>query len=77
MITPYFGTIEGIIFSPLGDDDLTAISAVTITHPDTFTNEKIPRQGGVADSKLGAIDYNYNCGTCQNNKNYALDILEK
>jgi DNA-directed RNA polymerase II subunit RPB1 len=69
MVSPYFGTIEGIVFSPLGDEDLTAIAAVTITHPDTFTNEKIPRQGGVADAKLGAIDYNYNCGTCQNNKN--------
>lgn len=56
--------IESITFGPLHDDLLTQISATTITTPGTFNIVGEPIIGSSVDSKLGTIDYKYNCGTC-------------
>lgn len=57
-------SIESITFGPLHDALLEQISAVTVNTPGTFNIVGEPIIGSSVDSKLGTIDYKYNCGTC-------------
>ena len=65
---PYLSKIDSIEFFPLGDKKIEQICSVEIKSANTFNSEKIPITGGLCESRLGTIDYNYNCSTCLNTK---------
>lgn len=59
--------IKGIQFSVLSPDEITKSSVVEVTKTDTYTgNEPVP--GGLFDPRMGVLEHNSFCRTCEQKK---------
>ncbi len=57
-------TVKGIQFSVLSPEEIVNRSVVEVTKSDTFTgNEPVP--GGLFDPRMGTLEYNKLCRTCE------------
>lgn len=61
----YFASID---LSLLSDDYIINSAAVAITSTAQF-NKDLPESGGLYDSAMGTISYNYNCSSCSKTVN--------
>jgi len=57
-------TVRGIQFSVLGPDEIKSRSVVEITKPDTYSGNE-PVIGGLFDPRMGVLEHNRRCATCQ------------
>ena len=56
--------VKGIQFSVLGPDEIIKRSVVEITKTDTYAGSE-PIIGGLFDSRLGVLEHNRVCSTCE------------
>lgn len=56
--------VKGIQFSVLGPEEIRKRSAVHITKPDAFNGVE-PVVGGLFDARMGVLDHNKVCRTCE------------
>ena len=56
--------VKGIQFSVLGPDEIIKRSVVEITKTDTYAGSE-PIIGGLFDSRLGVLEHNRLCATCE------------
>ena len=56
--------VKGIQFSVLGPDEILKRSVVEITKTDTYAGSE-PIIGGLFDSRLGVLEHNRLCATCE------------
>lgn len=56
--------IKGIQFSVLGPDEIIKQSVVEVTKTDTYNGNE-PVIGGLFDSRMGVLEHNKNCSTCE------------
>ena len=60
--------IEEIQFGLLSPEEIKNMSVASIEYPETTDEStQLPRQGGLADPRLGTIDRGMRCGTCDEN----------
>jgi DNA-directed RNA polymerase beta' subunit len=57
-------TVVGVKFSVLSPDEITRRSVVEVTKNDTFTGNE-PVVGGLFDPRMGVLETNRTCSTCQ------------
>lgn len=57
-------TVVGVKFSVLSPDEITRRSVVEVTKNDTFTGSE-PVVGGLFDPRMGVLETNRTCATCQ------------
>ena len=57
-------TVRGIQFSVLGPDEVKARSVVEVTKPDAYSGSE-PVVGGLFDPRMGVIEHNRLCATCE------------
>ena len=57
-------SVKGIQFSVLGPDEILKRSVVEITKTDTYAGSE-PIIGGLFDSRLGVLEHNRLCATCE------------
>lgn len=57
-------TVRGIQFSVLGPDEILARSVVEVTKTDTYAGNE-PVIGGLFDPRMGILEHNRRCATCQ------------
>lgn len=57
-------TVRGIQFSVLGPEEIKARSVVDVTRPDTYSGND-PVIGGLFDPRMGIIEHNRVCSTCE------------
>ncbi|KAI5184396.1 DNA-directed RNA polymerase II subunit RPB1 [Nematocida homosporus] len=55
--------VESIEFGILSPEDVVAISVCKIEHPETVENG-VPKEGGLADLRLGTSERGFLCSTC-------------
>ncbi|TAQ86559.1 hypothetical protein B7494_g5126 [Chlorociboria aeruginascens] len=61
-------TIQEIQFGLLSPEEIKNMSVVHVTYPETMDETKTkPRENGLNDSRLGSIDRQFKCGTCDQN----------
>eukprot|EP00029_Vermamoeba_vermiformis_P000981 TRINITY_DN1114_c0_g1_i1.p1 TRINITY_DN1114_c0_g1~~TRINITY_DN1114_c0_g1_i1.p1 ORF type:complete len:1749 (-),score=528.73 TRINITY_DN1114_c0_g1_i1:193-5355(-) len=60
--------VRRVQFGILGPDEIRQLSVCEILHPETFENSK-PKQGGLADLRMGTIAREYRCLTCEGDSN--------
>ena len=61
-------TIEEIQFGLLSPEEIKNMSVASIEYPETIDEQtQLPRQGGLADPRLGTIEKSMRCGTCDEN----------
>jgi DNA-directed RNA polymerase beta' subunit/intein/homing endonuclease len=56
--------VKGIQFSVLGPDEIIARSAVEVYRTDTYNGNE-PVVGGLFDSRMGVLEHNKICSTCE------------
>ena len=56
--------VEGIQFSVLGPDEIIKRSVVEVNRTDTYTGNE-PVIGGLFDSRMGVLEHNRICSTCE------------
>ena len=57
--------IEEIQFGLLSPEEIKSMSVASIEYPETIDEQtQLPRQGGLADPRLGTIERGMRCGTC-------------
>ena len=56
--------IKSIQFSVLGPDEIVRQSVVEVIKTDTYTGNE-PVIGGLFDSRMGVLEHNKNCSTCE------------
>jgi DNA-directed RNA polymerase II subunit RPB1 len=61
-------SVEGIQFSLLSPDEIKNYSVCEVTSPDTYENGR-PKTNGLYDRRMGVIDAEEICLTCQNKHN--------
>ena len=61
-------TIEEIQFGLLSPEEIKNMSVAHIMYPETMDESKMkPRESGLNDPRLGSIDRQYKCATCDQN----------
>jgi DNA-directed RNA polymerase II subunit RPB1 len=62
-------TIQEIQFGLLSPEEIKQMSVVSIEYPEVMdeNNKGKPREKGLCDPKLGSIDRNFKCSTCDEN----------
>jgi DNA-directed RNA polymerase II subunit RPB1 len=64
-------TIEEIQFGLFSPEDVKAFSVVHIQYPETMDDSKQrPREGGLADPRMGTMDRNTICATCEEDQKH-------
>ena len=58
------GVIDSIEFGILSPDDIRGNSVVEIEYAEVY-NKGVPKQGGLSDLRLGTIERQFRCQTCQ------------
>lgn len=56
--------VKGIQFSVLGPEEIISRSAVEVNRTDTYTGNE-PVVGGLFDSRMGVLEHNKVCSTCE------------
>ena len=61
-------TIQEIQFGLLSPEEIKNMSVAHIMYPETMDESKMkPRDGGLNDPRLGSIDRQFKCATCDQN----------
>ena len=61
-------TIQEIQFGLLSPEEIKNMSVAHILYPETMDESKLkPRDGGLNDPRLGSIDRQFKCATCDQN----------
>ena len=61
-------SIEEIQFGLLSPEEIKSMSVAQIEYPETMDESGMkPRQMGLSDPRMGTIDRNYKCATCDQN----------
>lgn len=61
-------SIQEIQFGLLSPEEIKSMSVAQIEYPETMDESgSKPRQMGLSDPRMGTIDRNYKCGTCDQN----------
>jgi len=66
--------VVGIQFSVLGPDEIIKRSVVEINKTDTYSGSE-PIVGGLFDSRMGVLEHNRRCCTCEQKNIFCQDIL--
>ncbi|KAI8810541.1 DNA-directed RNA polymerase II largest subunit [Cladochytrium replicatum] len=57
-------TVKNVQFGILSPEETKAMSVAKIEHPETMDGDQ-PKKGGLLDPRLGTIDRNFKCLTCE------------
>ncbi|KAL7753273.1 DNA-directed RNA polymerase II core subunit rpo21 [Sorochytrium milnesiophthora] len=61
-------TVKSVQWGVLSPEEIKSMSVAHIIYPETMEEGKDrPKQGGINDPRLGTIDRNFKCETCQGN----------
>lgn len=71
----YIEQVKGIRFCILGPNEIRRMSVAEITKTDTYLGND-PVINGLFDPRMGVLDHNKLCHTCEQKIHFALDILD-
>jgi len=57
--------IKAVQFGILEPKVVKELSVVHVVHPESYDENDQPVENGLADPKLGTIDQNFKCATCE------------